>query len=69
MDSKYSNGFNGAINDDKTEVVIAFLKNSPKIDENGNFVGNYCENVSTIIMNIDSARNFADAIYELLEKE
>lgn len=67
MNVEYINGFSCAINEDRNELVINFLRTMPKTNEEGDFEdGVEASRICTIIMNSDNAMNLKNSIENLI---
>ena len=66
---QYVNGFSGAMDIEKGEVILTLLQQIPQIGEDGNVIGVQVEEVDKIVMGNVVAKNLMESIQEMLSDD
>lgn len=66
---QYVNGFSGAMDIEKGEVILTLLQQIPQIGEDGNVIGVQVEEVNKIVMGNVVAKNLMESIQEMLSDD
>lgn len=65
---QYTNGFTCAMDNEKGEVIINFIQQSPQIEEDGTIKEIKVEQVASLVMGKVTAKNMLDNLSKMLEE-
>lgn len=64
---QFTNGFTCAVNQEKGEVMITFLQQSPQIGDDGKMTSVKTEEIVSLVMGRVVTKNLLDSLTEILE--
>ena len=65
----FTNQFNIAVSNSKTEVVLKFSQVSPVIQEDNSITGTEITPVADLVMTMETAQSLAEILNEMIQQE